>query len=109
MSPLPIRILTRMLTVSFLSISSPASASALFDSKETLEITIEAPLTTLVKNRPDVDYLDGTVSYTDEVGASKSFDLKLRTRGRFRRQKSTFVFPPIRLNFRKGQVEGSVF
>ena len=109
MNHLQIRNWTCILALLFLCISTPLSANPLFESKETLELTIEAPLTTLAKDRSDVDYLDGTIRYTDDVGVDRSFDLKLRTRGRFRRKKSTCLFPPIRLNFRKGQVEDSVF
>jgi len=109
MKHLQIRILTCALALLFHGISTPASANPLFQSDDTLEITIEAPLTTLVKKRSDVDYLDGTIGYTDAAGVDKSFDLKLRTRGRFRLKKSTCVFPPIRLNFRKGQVKDSLF
>ena len=100
---------TRYIALSFLCFSASTLANPLFESNATLEITIEAPLTTLVKERSDVDYLDGMISYTDEHNVDKSFDLKLRTRGRYRRQKSTCFFPPIRLNFRKGQVADSVF
>lgn len=93
----------------FLGLSADSVAQSLFESHDVLEVRIEAPLTTLVRVRSDVDYLDGTFSYTDDVGESQSFDLKLRARGRFRRKKSTCNFPPIRLNFKTGQVEGSVF
>jgi len=106
---LQLRNWTSTLALSFLSISVPAAANPLFESDETLEVTLEAPLKTLVKERSDVDYLDGTIRYADEIGVEKSFDVKLRTRGRFRLRKSTCLFPPIRLNFPKGQVEDSVF
>jgi len=88
---------------------SNSLAEQLFDSKDVLELRIEAPLTTLVKVRSDTEYLDGELSYTDETGEVRSFDLKLRARGRYRRLKKTCDFPPIRLNFRTGQVAGSVF
>ncbi len=92
----------------FLTISSGANSQGLFDSHETLQVTIEGPLTTLQKERSDVDYLDGKLRYTDEVGETKTFDLKFRARGRYRRQKKTCSFPPVRLNFRSGQVKGTL-
>ena len=92
----------------FLLFSLGTRAQGLFDSHETLPVTIAAPLTTLQKVRSDEDYLDGRFSYTDEVGEARSFDLKIRARGRYRRQKKTCSFPPVRLNFRTGQVEGSL-
>ena len=93
----------------FLGFSTNSPAQALFESHDILDVQIEAPLSTLAKVRSDIDYLDGTFSYTNEVGEARSFDLKLRARGRFRRDRKTCNFPPVRLNFRKGQVEGSMF
>jgi len=103
-----IRIWTAALPLVFLGISSNAYGQSLFNSHEIFEVQIEAPLSTFSRERSDVDYLDGTFSYTDELGESRSFDLKLRARGRYRRQKKTCSFPPIRLNFKTGQVEGTV-
>lgn len=99
---------TAVLTLVFLIFAPAAVAQSLFDSKEMIEVTIAAPFTTFSRDRSDVDYLDGTFSYTDEMGETRSFDLKIRARGRYRRQKSTCNFPPIRLNFRTGQLEGSI-
>jgi hypothetical protein len=81
----------------------------LFGSHEPLEVTIEAPLTTLMDERPDEEYLEGTFSYIGDDGTEHSLDLKLRTRGNFRRKKTTCDFAPIRLNFRKKQVKDTVF
>ena len=103
-----VSIWTAALQLVFLGIASNTDARSLFDSHEILEVRIEAPLTTFARTRSDVDYLDGTFSYTDESGESRSFDLKLRARGRYRREKKTCSFPPIRLNFKTGQVEGTV-
>ena len=86
-----------------------SEALPLFADRALVDVTIEAPLTTLRSVRSDVDYLDGTFSYTTADGQSESLDLKLRTRGRFRLQESTCNFPPVRLNFRKKQVEGTLF
>jgi hypothetical protein len=103
-----ISIWTSVLPLVFLGIATNSAAQSLFESHDTLEVRIEAPLTTFAKKRSDVDYLDGTFSYTDAMSESRSFDLKLRARGRYRRQKKTCNFPPIRLNFKTGQVEGSL-
>ncbi len=81
----------------------------LFLSHDILHVRIEAPITTLMKEQPDEEYLDGTFSYTDSAGIEHKLDLKLQTRGRFRRNKSTCTFSPIRLNFRKKQVAGTEF
>ncbi len=81
----------------------------LFQSHDILNVRIEAPMTTLMKKRPDEEYLDGTFSFTDSAGMEYKLDLKLQTRGRYRRNKSTCTFSPIRLNFRKKQVAGTEF
>ena len=109
----PVVNLTAFVVCVFLLISLPAAAQdaddkPLFASHDVLSVRIEAPLTTLMKERPEEEYLDGTFAVTAEDGSQQVFDLKLRTRGKFRRQKSTCNFAPVRLNFRKKQVEGSV-
>jgi len=85
------------------------SVAPLFASDSPLEVTIEAPLTTLMRERPDEEYLGGTLSLTDADGNRQTLDLKLRTRGNYRRQKDHCNFAPIRLNFRKSQVADTVF
>jgi hypothetical protein len=86
-----------------------AGVRPLFATHDMLTVRIEAPLTTLMKQQPDEEYLDGTFAYIDKSGQEVTLDLKLQTRGRFRRKKDTCNFSPIRLNFRKGQVEGTEF
>jgi hypothetical protein len=86
-----------------------AGFAPLFASHAPLEVTIEAPLTTLMEERPDDEYLEGTFSYTGDDGVQQTFDLKIRTRGKFRRQEEICNFAPIRLNFRKKQVADTIF
>lgn len=81
----------------------------LFSSHDLLDIRIEAPLSRLMRERPDKDYLDGKLSYADAEGVTHTFDLKLRTRGKYRHHKKTCTFAPVRLNFRKKQVAGTEF
>lgn len=81
----------------------------LFADDRTLEVEIEGPLDTLIRERSEDDYYDGVLRYTDAGGDVKALDLKFRTRGNFRREKSTCRFPPVRLNLRRKQVEGTLF
>jgi len=81
----------------------------LFADDALLAVTIKAPLTTLMKDRPDEQYLNGTFSFSGDDGEEKTIELKLRTRGKYRRQEKHCDFAPIRLNFRKTQVEGTVY
>jgi len=85
------------------------SMAPLFSDTVPLDVRIEAPLTTLMEERPEEEYLDGTFSFTDDAGQARSFELKLRTRGNFRRQPEVCDFAPIRLNFKKKQVKDSLF
>jgi hypothetical protein len=86
-----------------------SNKAPLFASHVPLQVTIEAPLYTLMKERPDSDYLEGTFTYVQEDGTDHVLDLKLRTRGNFRRSVDNCEFTPIRLNFRKKQVDDTVF
>jgi hypothetical protein len=81
----------------------------LFAGHAPLQVTIEAPLTTLMRDRPDKEYLEGTFTFTGDNGVMHTLDLKLRTRGKYRREERHCEFAPIRLNFRKKQVVDTVF
>jgi hypothetical protein len=92
----------------FLLFSQQTHAQALFTDDSILQVRIEAPLETLSRERPDDEYLDGSLSYTEADGRMQRFDVRLQTRGRFRRQRSTCPFPPVRLNFKTGDLVGSL-
>ena len=81
----------------------------LFATNDTLEITIEGPLKTLIRERSKEEYYDGILRYTDADGTEQALDLRFRARGNYRRRKSTCRFPPVRLNLRKNQAKGTVF
>lgn len=85
------------------------AVAPLFASHSPLLVTIEAPLTTLMKDRPREEYLEGTFSFSGVDGTKRTFDLKIRTRGKFRRKEKHCDFAPIRLNFRKKQVVDTEF
>lgn len=83
-------------------------AAPLFVEELPLDVTIEAPLQTLMRERPDVVYLRGTFSYAETDGTVRTLDLRLRTRGNYRRDEEHCDFAPIRLDFRKGQVDDTL-
>ncbi len=89
--------------------AADAPSQPLFERHEVLEARIEAPLETLMDERDDTQYLPGTFSWVEATGASRVLDLELRARGHYRRQEDICDVPPIRLNFRKKQVEGTEF
>ncbi|MBT8091177.1 MAG: hypothetical protein KJO01_13315 [Gammaproteobacteria bacterium] len=81
----------------------------LFASHLPLQVTIQAPLTTLTRDRPEEEYLHGLFTFTGDDGAARTVDLKIRTRGNYRRDEEHCDFPPIRLNLRTKQLVDSVF
>ncbi len=112
MTTRPFLISTGITTLVFLAGSMAFGAAPprpLFASHSIIEARIEAPLSTLTRDRPEEEYLEGTFSYRQSDGTDRRFSLELRTRGRYRRQKSTCSFPPVRLNFRTSELVGSEF
>jgi len=87
-----------------------AETAPLFASHDVLELRIEAPLTTIFKDRSqESEYQPGTVSYVDDSGDSVRLDVRLRTRGYFRLKARTCGFPNLHINLRRRQVENTVF
>ena len=79
----------------------------LFAQDTVLDVTIPAPMTTLVRERPRESYLPGTLRYAEASGESRTLDIGLRTRGHYRHE--TCGFPPLRLNLKKSELSGSLF
>jgi hypothetical protein len=81
--------------------------AALFRSHDVLEITINAPIIQIMRDRPDSEDVQGTLTYKDPEAGETTLDIGIRTRGRFRRQTDVCPFAPLRLNFRK--TKGTLF
>lgn len=82
-------------------------AAPLFESFDTLEVEITAPLSTLVRERSEDEDLQGVFSYRDANGSKVNLDIRVHARGNFRRRHCDF--PPLELNFRKSQLDGTLF
>ncbi|MCJ7589791.1 MAG: hypothetical protein MUO51_00395 [Woeseiaceae bacterium] len=98
----------------FLIISGASAKEApapdpLFQSTDILDVRIVAPLSTILSERPFEDELPATFQFTNSAGEVVALDIKMRTRGRFRRQKDICKFPPLRLNFVASQTKGTLF
>ena len=102
----------------FLSIGMNANAQSddsgpihrpLYDDDSTLAVTIEGPLRTLIRKRDESVEYPSIFKYTDADGTEHVFDINLRIRGKFRAKKETCNFPPLRVNFKKSQVKGTLF
>lgn len=83
------------------------SADPLFQSQAPLKVEITAPLSTLVRDRSETEYLPGVFSFEEADGTLVELDVRVRARGNFRYRNCDF--PPITLNFRRSQVEGTLF
>ena len=108
------RFFALLLTASFLfgyagTAASQGVPDPLFQATGVIPVTITGPLSELVRKRPVEEELDARFRFTDTDGTAVDAAVKLRARGNFRRQRSTCPFPPVRLNFRKGDVEKTVF
>lgn len=89
------------------SVSAPAP---LFESHEIVEFTLKAPFKTIFKDRSqESEELPGTLIVQDEAGSEVTLDVKVRTRGKYRLERRTCGFPPLRVNLQTSQVENTVF
>ncbi|RIJ34150.1 hypothetical protein D1627_17215 [Pontibacter oryzae] len=91
-------------------IGQPAEAKELFGSDELLEFTLHANMKTLLKDRDDErNYHPATIHYRSNAGEAITVALKVRVRGKHRRDPSVCDFPPLLLNFPKTKVMHTVF
>jgi hypothetical protein len=101
-------------TILSLHLVAPSFASEavdpLFADDVLLEVTLTAPLRKMSRDKADEpDYSDGTLAYVDADGQERVLDLQVRPRGKSRRDRQVCAFPPLRLNFKKKQLEDTVF
>jgi hypothetical protein len=89
--------------------AAEAEAAPLFQSEEPLKITLTTDIKWLRDKRIDTMEVDGTVLFEDLDGSMAERPVEVRTRGNFRRDKRNCNFPPIRLDFPKKEMEGTVF
>ena len=87
-----------------------ATTVPLFASTESLSISIEAPLKTILRDRGEQRAEHAALlKYSDPTGTTHVFNVQLRVRGNFRRQADVCKFPPLRVNFKKSETEGTIF
>ncbi len=89
-------------------LSNPNSPP-LFNDDSTLAVTIAGPLTTIMRKRDDTEEFPATFKYLNAHGTETALDVKLRVRGKTRLKREICNFVPLRVNFRKKQVEGTLF
>jgi hypothetical protein len=91
------------------SVRQAAVSAPLFASHEPLTLTIEAPLSTIFKERgQDSKEYPGKVVH-QEGEQPVSLNVEIRTRGKTRLSRRICQFPPLRLDFPRKQAEATVF
>ena len=104
----------RLVTMMFMTLClyGPAESRApdpLFASNDTLQVTLEAPFTQLMRDRDEENEHPGKLRYTDADGTSVELGVQVRTRGKFRARRTVCSFAPLRLNFRTSEAKGTLF
>ncbi len=100
-----------VLLASFAVLANDAFAESLleslFDSGDTLDVTIEAPMRELIRKKLGKPEFDGVLRYQDTSGVEKTLPIKIASRGNARLE--TCEFPPIRLTLDDEQAANTVF
>ena len=89
--------------------AADAERAPLFRSDEPLKITLRTDIDWLRDERNDSVEVEGTVTFIGADGSEVIKPVDVRARGNFRRDKKNCNFPPLRLDFPKKQMEGTVF
>ncbi len=89
--------------------AAAAERNPLFLEHEILKAVLTAPISQAYAQRhSDVRlYFPGQWSYRDENGETRRLEVSIRIRGNFR--KENCELPPLRLNFKKSEVKGTLF
>ena len=89
--------------------AAEAEALPLFMDEAPITITLRTDIKWLRDERSDSTETDGTVTFIDMDGSTVTKPVEVRTRGNWRRSKRNCNFPPLRLDFPKSEMEGTVF
>lgn len=84
-----------------------ASSAPLFDSEETLDVVLEAPIRKLIRQRKKEPQFAGTLRYTESSGEERALAVVVTTRGRSRLEMCDF--PPLKLTFDPDETRGTLF
>jgi len=89
-----------------------AESAPLFASHDLLSLTLEADFHTIRReDRSDEDSEErpAVMRWTNPDGSTEAQDIQIQTRGNFRLATRNCDFPPLRINVKKGAVEGTLF
>ena len=96
-----------LFTILAMSNTKAGSPDPLFQEDKSLRVEISAPFSRLINERPKDEELPGSFSFKGPDGTAIELDVQIRARGNFRH--TNCDFPPLYLNFKRSQVEDTLF
>ena len=96
-----------LLIVFTASTTASADELPLFLSSEPLHLTLEFPVRTLLRQKKKNPELEGTLRFSVDGGETREIAMTMTTRGKSRLDYCSY--PPLTLNLKKKQTEGTVF
>jgi hypothetical protein len=87
----------------------PGQPMPLFQTDEILNIDLEADFKTVFSVKDDSTMFPAKFTLTDNSGQKRTIDIKIRTRGKTRREKDVCVFTPLLLDFPKSATKNTPF
>ena len=86
-----------------------AENAPLFSTHEPLVLTLRTNIDWLRSERNDTLEIEGTATFIDLDGAEVTRPVDVRVRGNFRLDPENCNFPPLRLDFPRSEMDGTVF
>lgn len=93
----------------YAQLAEEAENAPLFQSKDVLRMTLRTDIEWLRDERNDSVEVEGTLTFIDTDGTEVVKPVDTRVRGNFRLNKRNCNFPPLRLDFPRSEMEGTVF
>jgi hypothetical protein len=84
-----------------------AGGYPLFESDDTLELTLEVPMRTLLRAAKKKPVVDGQLHYVDTEGSRNALDISMTTRGKSRLELCSL--PPLSISLKKEQTANTLF
>ncbi len=101
-------LLISIVCIAFSRASVAGQPDPLFSDNSILDVTIVAPFKQIMKERPVEAELPGTFSFATAAGSSIEFAVDIRTRGNNRRREDVCPFAPLRLDFKKDDLDDTL-
>lgn len=99
-----------MMPLYALARQQPEDAQPLFEADAPVTLVLETDLKALLRDRgEDPGYHDARLIYRTADGQDGVLPVRVQTRGNFRNDPKNCDFPPLRLNFKKEDVPGTLF